>query len=400
MIDPFVITKIVDFLPVSKRFQLAKFLKSKMLARILFERCHQTEPICIYTDSEKPTIISCLKNQKILTDNAPSIDFTPYTNYAIRNYAFFFQVDEKIIHTFQFQNPKYAALPFVEEIRETAFYEINKLAFWVNINQTHMYRFDRLVQTQYFELAPGFFFDPIIIGNTLYSDYYGDTIVFQNLTNKESYSIKLLEQTHFDVFAKDLINIDFQENGKSETFTNGDLLLPKDIENNSLRNCLFKFRLVDGSPNQIILEFIKFLPKEDEIWFRFDEINGTYYTRNDTLKYIKCYKRENEVATIKVPELTEKHTVESLDKYRLMVLLETKIILIDVASGTVESEVDMIKKIPNLVELRIVQAVGDYFHVSVSLKDTPFGKYIVYYCDQEFSIVYNVTAENYFVHSD
>jgi len=64
-----------------------------------------------------------------------------------------------------------------ETIEEAYFYRVHNTTFYVLINMKAIYKFSNLKLTEKVPIAEGFFFEPVLVNNKLYSDHYGEHLI-------------------------------------------------------------------------------------------------------------------------------------------------------------------------------------------------------------------------------
>ncbi len=391
--DTFIISKISDYFAVSKNYTLAKEIKNKAVSKVLLEKCHRHTAYVCYTDTKGMRSIS-VPTLKEKTDY-PEMNYDEMTSKGIKNNMFFYSLKQKQIHAFQFLPYKYTVLDVDEELDETVFYEIDDRSFWLIVNHTHMYKFERNKRTKKINLAPGFFFEEVLIDNKLHSDFFGDEIVIQDLLNEEVYKLKLLNNTYYDIIAKDLPLLDFSFN---ENVLNG-VLPNNDLKLDEKKNVLFRFHLVKGSPNSIALEFVSFLPKEFKIQ-RICAKNGYFYSRTDDKKELSIYKREKEIVKHEIPDMDQVISVQQIDDERLLIEYNSEIIIVDIATGKMGQRINMKQRIDKLKYLGTIEKVGDYYNIIILKDQEEIGAWAQYVLDQNLSPIYEITEDKYFMYSD
>ena len=313
----------------------------------------------------------------------------------INNIMFFYKNKDKTIHSFQFKPYLYTKLTVEEDIEEASFLEIDERSFWLVVNHTHIYKFVKFKRTKKIVLASGFFFDEILLDNLLCSDFFGEEIVIQDLDNSEAYKLKLKNNTYFDIISKDMIIIDFSFN---ENILD-DVLPQTEIKLEEKKNALFKYHLVKGTPNKITLEFVSFLPHELKVQ-KICSKQGLFYSRNDEKKQISIYKLDREIATIKIPDLDDAIAVMQLDEERLLVEYATDFLLIDILSGKASTKINMKDRIKLLVNCGVIERVGDYYNIVVLTDREDGAAWKQYVLDQNFSPIYEIEEDKYFMYSD
>jgi hypothetical protein len=391
--DTFIISKISDYYSTSRNYLLAKELKNKTVSKVLLEKCHKTTGYVCYVDGKTLKTVSVpMKKEK---SDYPELNYEEMTSKGIKNNMFFYNLKGNVIHCFQFLPYKYVQLNIDEAIEETVFYEVDERCFWLVVNHTHIYKFERLKRTSKITLGSGFFFEEVLLDNKLHSDFFGEEMIVQDLDDEEVYRLKFLNNTYYDIIAKDLVVIDFSFNEK---------VLEGVLPSNNLtleekKNCLFRFHLVKGSPNKIELEFVSFLPKELKIQ-RFCAKNGFFWSRNDEINTIYLYKRDKELAKIEIPDMDQTISVGELDKERILIEYDSDIAILEVESAKLSNKIDMKSRIDNLKYLGTIEKVGDYYHVIVLLDQEEIGAWRQYVLDQNFSPVYEIIDDKYYFYSD
>lgn len=395
--DIFIISKISDYFSVSKCYDLAMEIKNKAVSKILLEKQEKyykrTAYVC-YPDTNGIRSIS-VPNMIEKTDY-PELNYKEMTSKGIKNYMFFYNLKQKHIHAFRFFHFEYIVLDVDEELDETVFYEIDEISFWLNVNHTHMYQFEGNKRTKKINLTQGFFFEEVLIHNKLHSDFFGDEIVIQDLLTEEAYKLRLLNNTYYDIVAKDLIIIDFSfnENVLNRVLPNNDLKLE------DKKNALFKFYLVKGNPNYITLEFVKWLPKEYSKIERICAKNGYFFLKNDSNKELSIFKREKEIVRHEVPQNEKIVSIQYFDSEKLLIEYNTEIIFVYIATGKMGKRIDMKQKIDRLKYLGTFEKVGDYYNINVLLDKEDLGCWAKYVLDQNFLPIYTITEEFFLMYSD
>lgn len=391
--DTFIISKISNYFPVSKNYQLAKEIKNKSAAKVLFEKCHKHTGYVAYTSTQGLRVVS-IPTLKSSTDY-PKLNYDEMCSKGINNAMFFFKNKDKTIHSFQFMPYLYTKLTVEEEIEEATFYEIDERSFWLVVNHTHIYKFVKFKRTKKIALASGYFFEENLIDNMLCSDFFGEEIVIQDLDNSEAYKLKFKNNTYFDIISKDMIIIDFSFH---ESILD-DVLPQIEIKLEEKKNALFKYHLVKGTPNKITLEFVSFLPQEIKLQKICSKL-GYYYSRNDEKKQISIYKLDKEISTIKIPDLDEAIAVMQLDEERLLIEYATDILLIDIVSGKISAKINMKERIKKLLNCGVIERVGDYYNIVVLTDGDDETAWKQYVLDQNFSPIYEIEEDKYFMYSD
>lgn len=391
--DTFIISKISDYYSTSRNYLLAKELKNKTVSKVLLEKCHKHTGYVCYTDTKSLRTVS-VPMKKERTDY-PELNYDEMTSKGITNNMFYYSLKSNVIHAFQFLPSKYVQLNIDEAIEETVFYEIDERSFWLVINHTHIYKFERLKRTKKITLGSGFFFEEVLLDNKLHSDFFGEEIIVQDLDDEEVYRLKLLNNTYYDIIAKDLVVIDFSFNEK---------ILDGVLPNNNLsteekKNCLFRFHLVKGSPNKIELEFVSFLPKDLKIQ-RFCAKNGFFWSRNDESNCLYLYRRDKQLAKIEIPDMDKTISIGELDNERILVEYDYELAVIDFETGKMSGKIDMKSRIEKLKYLGTIEKQGDYYHCIILLDQEEIGAWRQYVLDQNFSPIYEITEDKYYFYTD
>lgn len=387
--DTFIISKISDYLPASKNYELAKSVKNSALTKILLEKCLSSAAYVIYINGDRMRTIS-VPIMKEKTDY-PKLNYADMTVKYIKNAAFFYSVKSRVIHSFQYSPALYTVLNIDEDIEETCFYEIDDYSFLLNINHSHIYEYKRLKRVKKYTLATGFFFEETLFDNYFYSEFFGEEIIVQHLASNETFRLKLNCNTYYDFISREYILIDFAfaENPISGVLPNNNLTKEE------RKNCLFKYHLLSGTPNKISLEFVSFLPK-DYKFQKFCFNKGFYWARVDEEKCVSIWQNTKENYKIKISDMDKIIDIDQIDNQRLIVEYEQELAIIDFDSGLMSSKIDMTKKIKGLRSLGTIRKVGNYFIIVCLLHVEKLGGWREYVLDQNFNIVYEIEQEEVF----
>lgn len=397
-LDPTVISKISSYLPDSKVYNFAVKSKNKTVSRLLFTQSLKRSSYLFYME-DKPRILSLPSRKEIQNDKIPKINFENFNSKELKNYGFFYNNNEKEIHAFQFNPFIYQTIKVDESIEELYFYSITPNYFFVNVNNASVYKIVSLNIKEKVPLVEGFFFEPLLMNNFLYTDFFGDKLVVQSLDNVkdkyESYSLKFTSQTHYDFIGKDMIIIDFS----GEEVLAG--VLPKsDKPKEELRNVLFKMNLVKGSTeNTITLEFIDYLPEELKAE-RFDEVQYHYFSRNMEEKNISLWQNNKNLGKICLDHGDKVVNIAKIDDNRLMVEYTTVIIVIDFIKCRIINIIDMKKRIPEIRFHCNLEQKGDYFHETLLIEQEELGAWRNFILDQNFEKVLEIEGDDYVVFSE
>lgn len=387
--DTFIISKISDYLSASKNFELAKEIKNKTISKVLLEKCYKNSSYVVYINENKIHTISLpVKREK--TDY-PELNYKEMTNKGIKNFMFFYQLKSKKIHAFQHLPSKYQEITVDEDIEETNFYEIDEYSFLLNVNHTSLYKFERFKRTKKTPLAQGFFFEETIYDNKIYSQFFGEELIVQDLETLDEYRLKLKSNTYYDFVAKDLLLLDFAFS--EEVLDNA--LPSNNLSKEDKKNCLFKFHLVKGSPNQITLEFVAFLPRVLRIQ-RFDFRNGYYWARVREEKYVSLWRRDKELHKIYIDDMDKCIDVDKIDNERFLIEYHQEVALLDYATGKITPKIDMTKKIEKLKSLGTLKKVGDYYTLILLVEVEALGGWRQYVLDMNFNILYEIERDQIF----
>lgn len=383
--DTFIISKIGDYYSATKNFELARQIKNKTISKVLLQKCYRNSTYIVYViENSLKTISLPIKREK--TDY-PELNYKDMINKAIKNLLFFYQMKTQKIHVFQHLPYKHLQISVDENIEEANFCEIDEYTFILNVNHTHLYTFEKFKLVKKIPLAQGFFFEETIFENIMYSQFFGNELIVQDLDTLDEFRLKFKGDTYYDFISKDLVIIDF-------AFV--DDLLPNALPNNNLekeakKNCLFKFHLIKGSPNSIGLEFVAFLPKELKI-HRIDFKNGLYWSKIRDEKIVTIWKKDNEVHQVYLEEYEKATEFEKIDSDNILVKYNQQIDLIDVESGKI-LKFDITQKIENVKAIGTVKKVGDYFNVTVNTDLDSMCGWKQFVMDMNFNIVYQIDRE-------
>lgn len=391
--DTFILSKISNYFSTSRNYLLGKGIKNKSTAKVFFEKCHQHTGYVVYTSTQGLRVVS-IPTLKTFNDY-PNLNYDDMDSYGIKNVMFFIKKNDNTIHSFQYVPYVYTKLLVEEKIDEAIFYEIDERSFWVVINHTHIYKFEKFKRTKKIALASGFFFEELLIDNKLHSDFYGEEIVIQDLDTSDAYKLKLNNSTYYDIISNNMIIIDFSFN---EDILNN--ALPKnEMKLEDKKNALFKYHLVKGSPNKITLEFVSFLPSHLKIQ-KLCSKQGYFYSRNNEKKDITIYKQDKEIATIQIPDLDSAIAVMQLDEKRIIVEYQTEIMLIDFISGRISGRINMKDRIKLLNSCGAIERKGNYYNMVVLTDREDQDAWKQYVLDQNFSPIYEIDEDKYFMYSD
>ncbi len=314
----------------------------------------------------------------------------------IRNHMFWYQIKSKTIFINKFLPRKDASIFVDEDIEEAFFYEIDDNSFWVIINHKFLYKCEHLVRKAKYDLPHGNQYEEIFIDGKFYSDYSGDEISIYDTETKQSYSLKLLNQTYYDIVSKDFIVIDFNHSEK---------VLDNFLPNNEMKsiekkNVLCRMNLISGTENKISLEFVSFLPSDLNI----QKINpklGLFFSRSDETKTVSVYKNTRCLCKVDLPDLDDAVNVQPIDDEKIAVEYEKEIVFIDISSGKMSYRIDMTQKIKLLKECATFDKVGDYYDIYVNTNrkedDEPWRAYV---CDQNLNPIYEIEDRRHFFFTD
>lgn len=387
--DTFIISKISDYLPASKNYELAKFIKNNSVSKILLEKCLNSAAYVIYMNGDRMRTLSVpiLKEK----NDYPKLNYSEMTVKYIKNVAFFYSTKSRVIHSFQFSPSVYTVLNIDEDIEETGFYEIDDYSFLLNINHTHIYEFRMLHRIRKSNLSSGYFFEETLFDNLFYSEFFGEEIIVQQLKTNETYKLKLNCNTYYDFISKEYILIDFAF--ADQPISN--VLPSNNLTKDDRKNCLFKYHLLTGTPNKISLEFVSFLPKEHKFQ-KFCFNKGFFWSRLDEEKCISLWQNTREIFKIKISDMDKVIDIDQIDNQRLIVEYEQELAIIDFENGKMSSKIDMTKKIKGLRSLGTIRKVGNYFTLVCLLHVEKLGGWREYVLDQNFNIVYEIEQEEVF----
>lgn len=386
--DNFLISQIIQYLPDSKSFEYAHSMKNRAISKILLRKCLLNPTYVVYINREKLRTIH-IPTQKENT-NYPKLKYSEMNSSSLSNLAFFYAQETNIIHTFQFWPAEYKILKFKEKIEIALFYDVGDQNLMININHTHIYVFRKLVLVKIIPLASGFIFEETLLDNIIYSEFFGNEIVVQQLDNNEEFNLKLKSNTYYDFISKDLILIDFSF--AEEPLDN--ILPSNNLANEAKKNCLFKYHLLKGRPNKISLEFVAFLPFEYK-FKKFCFKKGLYWARHDEQCYLTLWQSRKEIAKIEIADLDKVICIEQIDEMRLIVEYEKDIAIIDFELGTISPKIDMTKRIKDLRSLGSIKKVGDHFTLVCLLQSEDAG-WREYVLDQNFCIIYEMESDEIF----
>lgn len=389
-----VISKIAGYLSDPKVYEFATKAANKTISRHLYSICLKKSTYLFFM-KDTPEIVTLPSKKKIEHVKIPKKNFESFNNKALANYAFFYNNNEKEIHVFQFNPFNYELIKIEEAIDEVYLYKVNSLQFYMIINQVCLYKVYNLKIIEKVALTEGFFFEQVLIDDHLYSDFFGDQLIVQNLkknnTEYESYKLKFKIQSHYDIIGKDMVVIDFSGEDVVD-----DVLPKSDKKREELKNCLFRFNLVKGTPNKISLEFIDYLPTELKIERFYDE-DYLFMSRHLEEKYMTFWHKSKCLGrfTLDYAEGDKVVNISVLDDNRLMVEFTTSLIIIDFLRCVVINKVDLKKREPKLKFNCSIDSFGDYYHQTLLLDQEELGAWRNYVLDQNFEKVINIEGDDY-----
>jgi len=332
----------------------------------------------------KLTAIPTLKEK---TD-FPEANYEDMFSKGINNCMFFWNGKNKNILAYQFLPYRAENLQFDEEIDEAFFFQINDYSFWVVINHTQAYKFDRLKRTKKVTLT-GFQYRECYIDGFMYADYYGEELCVHDLAEDRSYRLKFLQASYWEIVTKDLVVIDFSHHEK----TLEGVLPPNELKSEDKRNVLFRMNLVKGSENTINLEFLSFLPSNYNI-IKLNPSLGLYYSRTEETKTLNIFKEEKEIVEIDIPDLDQVCEIKIVDNDKMYIQSKKEIIVFDVLTGNIEKRYTIANKLGErgvLKEVANFEKMGDYYVIYIIIEcpvdQHPWRTYVT---DLNFDIIYNV----------
>ena len=389
-VDPYCIAKITSFIPDSKTYSYALNAKNKHISKLLFTNALKKSTYLFYT-KDTPEIYSLPSKKQVTNERIPKINFENFNMKRLENYAFFYNNNEKEIHSFQFNPFNYALLKVDESIEETGFYLTGLNSFFVIVNHKSLYKFSNLSLVNIIPLVDGFFFEEVFIGDYLYSDFYGDELIMQNISEKNSYRLKFANPTHYDIIGRDMIVIDFS--GEKVL----DVLPPSDKKKEDLKNILFRFNKIEDG--KISLEFIDYLPAEVKVE-RFDENNDLFFSRHLEEKYLTFWNKNKLLGKLDLTHDEKIVNISKLDDNRMLVEYTRYIVVIDFLKCAVLNIIDMKQRIPEIRYNCVLEQFGDYYHQTLLVDQEELGAWRNYILDQNFEKVLEIEGDDFHLFSE
>ncbi len=384
--DAFIVSKISNYFSLAKNYNFAKEIRNKALTKTFLEKCYKRSSYIVYP-LDKGMKVTAIPTLKEKTD-FPETNYEEMFSKGIDNCMFFWNGKNKNILAYQFLPYRHENLQIDEEIDEAFFFQISENSFWVVINHTQAYRFDRLKRTKKVALT-GFQYRECYIDGKMYADYYGEELCVHDLAEDQSYRLKFLQASYWEIVTKDLVVIDFSHHEK----TLEGVLPSTDLKLDDQRNVLFRMHLVKGSQNTINLEFISFLPSNYNI-IKITPSLGLYYSKTDENKTINIFQDEKEIVEIDLPDMDQVSDIKIIDDDRMYIQTKKEIIAFDVLSGKIERRFNIAKRLGErgiLKEIANFEKIGDYYIIYVivecNIDQNPWRTYVT---DLNYDIIYQV----------
>ena len=395
-----VISKIAAYLSDPKVYEFATKAANKTVSRHLYSICLRKSTYIFYM-KDTPEIVTLPSKKLVQSSKIPKKNFESFNNKALPNYAFFYNNNEKEVHTFQFNPFDYVLIKIDEAIDEIYLYKVNSLLFYMIVNQVCLYKVQNLKIIEKVPLTEGFFFEQVLIDDYLYSDFFGDQLIVNHLTKNssndyESYKLKFKLESHYDIIGKDMVVIDFSGEDVVD-----DVLPKSDKKREDLKNCLFRFSLVKGTPNKISLEFIDYLPSELKIE-RFDDEQYLFMSRHLEEKYMTFWHKSKCLGrySMEHPDGEKVVNISNLADNRIMVEYITSLVVIDFLKCCVINKVDLKSREPKLKFNCSIDCYGDYYHQTLLVEQEELGAWRNYILDQNFEKVVDIEGDDYAVFNE
>lgn len=384
--DAFIISKISNYFNIAKNYNFAKEIRNSALTKTFFEKCYKRSSYIVYPEENgmKMVTIPTLKESV----NFPNSNFEAMFSKGIDNCMFFWNSKDKAILAYQFLPFLAQTLQVDEEIDEAFFFKVSENSFWAVINHNQAYRFDRFKRAKKITLT-GFQYKEEYIDGKMYADYYGEELCVHDLAENQSYRVKFLQASYWEIVSKDLVVIDFSHHDQ----TIEGVLPSNDLKSDDKRNVLCRMHLVKGTENTINLEFISFLPANYNI-IKITPSLGLYYSKTDEEKTINIFKNEKEIVIIDVPDINQVSDIKIIDDDRMYIQTKKEIIAFNVLTGAVERRINIAKKLGDrgvLKEIANFEKIGDYYIMYIVLElssqEYPWRTYVT---DMNFDIIYEL----------
>lgn len=371
-VDIHILAKVAAYLPRTLAYTYAYESRNKRVAKNFFTS-GLAQNTYMFHAKDNLEIKSFPYGTSITTHKK---NFKNHKSAVINNYVFFYTEDEGTISIFQLQPYRYAEIE-IDKIGAIYFNLVdNNIIYIINCGKT-LYKVKDLTIIETVPLVEGFCFYQVLHKNRLYSDFYGDTLVVQDVEKThdvyKSASVTFDSTGHYYTIGPNHMILDFCGDLHDEEDTGEHLIknIPqlKDKPREELVNCLFGFEVyTEGIESKIKVEFISLLPPRlDNV--RILSFGETLYMLENTEERVVSFWRKNKnLGNILLHDEDHVNKIEIIE-YPFVVCIYNKcIILIDYINVTVLGKYDIGDGLPNIEYLDGIVASGNYYRCTYFLE--------------------------------